>query len=703
MGTEQTLEKLLTDAKTPGNEIAVRDLLEFLDKVGPQTLKDSSERFETLCETWEEGVTRSDDKAELCVRLAELSVLDTPVFRALLHAAVRKLLPPYLSSPSVVRAIGAKDPAVGTREAALRLRKLQHLRSTALVYQQNSCRWGKINGIDRVTGTIAITSLSGGSVSSVPIASAILSLHFFETTPEMMNLLLPRKNACRPSAEYRKAFLKNSLSEIHEEKICDIVRRLMVPDIMPLELFDAWWKADQMQAGGGVQTRPFWKARSVLELHSILNPDAAGNAPELSGEASESLKNLFTRVRSNLPPKDALLLAECISALARSNAGAETLRGMFRPLRGKAPFWPEEIREDSPLQTLETWGRLSVKFLCGLVKASSLLYTPEELVLLGALLPLKCIGPLFSTLPESVVQTAIPARKSLSCDLMLWIFRNRNSLPEKIASSVDMAHVISGLSVEKLPKEWGAAQRELKKDLFDKADFQKYLLENADGDIPSLVAALRKHRSFQAGECQSLLVKLSRHSEELKDFLESGGGNKLTGLSMKAEAEQPPVTSLASHKRMTDELENLVSVLIPENAAAVALARSYGDLRENAEYDAAKERRRYLHRRRSELERILNFINPTDFKDVRVKDQAVIGSVVTLASSADGKEKKIYLLGAWDGDPEKDFVSYKTRIGEALLDKKTGDTVEIPGSGACVIQAVEALPEKIRKELACEQ
>ena len=308
---------------------------------------------------------------------------------------------------------------------------------------------------------------------------------------------------------------------------------------------------------------------------------------------------------------------------------------------------------------------------------------------------------MFATLPEQIVQETILAQKTYSCDLILWIFKNRNALPKKISTEIDMARCISALSTEGLPKEWGAALRDLKKAVFDKADFQKYLIENADGDIPGLVGGLQRYRSFQPGERQSVMVKLSRQSQDIKDYLESGAGSKLMGAAAKTTTEEAPLTSIASHKKLADELHDLISVQIPENSAAVALARSYGDLRENAEYDAAKERRRYLHRRRSELEKTLGFIQPTDFKNVEIKDHAVIGSVVTLAA-ADGTEQVYTLLGAWDGDPDKRYISYKTKIGEALLDKKIGDSVEIPGAGKFTIKAVSALPEDLRKALACE-
>lgn len=696
MGTNQALNELIADAKMPDNEIAVRNLLEQMEKIDIQDLRDAAPAFGELCGSWEEGVTKSDDMANICVRLAELSILDSEPFRASLHAAIRKLLPPYLAGGSVVKAIGAKDTAVNVRDVAQRLRKLQHLRSTALVYQLESHTWGAIHGIDRVTGTIGITSPTGGSVSSVPIASAITALHFFDTTPDMMTLLYPGKTSHRPAAEYRRVFAKCSLSEISEQKIRDIVLRLMVPEIMASDAFDAWWKAETHTGS----KRPFWEARSVLELYTLLQQSAEAGKIQVSSAAAEKLAGLFTHLRADMLPKDVAMLTSCISALADSGT-PEVLTSIFRPLLGKCSFWPSPVTADIPLTKLEPWGKISAKDLTGFVKIAALLYSPEELAELGSLLPLKCIGPVFAAIPGNIVQTMLLAKKHFTCDQVLWIYRNRANLPEKLVSDMDLAKVISALSGENLPREWAGALRDLRKAIFDKPDFQKYILENADGDVPSVVSALQKYRNFQPGERQSILVKLSRHSADLKAYLESGAGLKLMGVEATKPAEIP-VTSLASRKHMTDELEDIITNQIPENAAAVALARSFGDLRENAEYDAAKERRRFLHRRRADLERMLESVQGTDFKGIEAKEHAVVGSVVTLAA-ADGKKIDYYLLGAFDGNPEKHFVSYKTKIGEAILDKKIGDTVTIPEVGTFTVAAVGNLPESLRKELANEK
>ncbi len=702
MITKQKLEDLIVAASAVDNEEAVLKLLDSMDDVDLPVLKEAAGNFEFLFEAWEEDTSDSDDKAKLCVLLAEKGILDNPVFRNALNHAVKKLLPPYIASQSVVKAVGARDQNVSPHDAALRLKKLQHLRSTALVYQQDSRSWGKISNIDKVTATIAVNSLDTGSVSSMPIATALLNAHFFDTTPEMLNLLYPGKHSCRAAREYRRVFQKHSLSELSEHKLVEIVQNLMVPDIMTPEAFRSWWEDAQSSPAQTKGKRSFEDARSILELYTLLRETADSPAgAKLSPESAEKLTKLFGRLRREMTPKDIEMLAESISSLAEANS-AEILSSMFAPLRGKAPFWPEKITEDLSLKPLETWGRLSVKHLGGLVKATALLYSPEEMAQFSLHLPLRCLTVFFEAVPSDTVMEAIMKARVLSSDIVMWIWKNRTKISSYLTTGIDMEKVISALSIEDLPKEWSAAQRELKKQLFEKADFQKFVIENADGDIPSIINALQKYRGFQPGERQSIMVKLARHSDELKAYIEGGEGRRIMGAHAAASAEHPPLTSIRSQKRLAAELENLIKVQIPENAAAVALARSFGDLRENAEYDAAKERRRYLHKRRSELEKTLSFIEATDFKNVLVKDTVVLGSRVKLESTSGTETLEYFLLGAWDGDPENNCISYKTKIGEALMGLKIGSRVKIPEKGEFLVKEILPLPEEMRKQLACE-
>lgn len=693
------LEELIVGALS-GEENEIQQLSNKIKSSDVQDLRGAQANFDSMLDTWDETIAKSEAMARICIELAEKDALEGQVFRSALHNAVKYLLPPYISSQSVLKAVGARDADVQASEVASRLRKLQKIKSGCLVYLSDSKIWGKVATIDKGTATLGINSLAAGNLLSLPISSALSTAVFFDANPEMFNILVPDKHRLPAAPKFKDIFSHHALTELSETRLKEILTRLLVPECMTIDTFQVWW-SETPQAAAVRGKRAPWDARSVLELSTILTPLEASGGAKLGTEETAKLAKLFGHLRVPMAAKDVTMLGDCIAMLAAVNP-MPVLTEMFQPLRGRAPFWPAEVSNVQIGRELEVWGHISMKLLPAFVKASKVVYTEQELAEFGCILPLRCLSLLFESLDPKVVAGAIVSRQKLSSDILLYLWKNRTKLPRNLVSIVDMNHVAEAISAEGLPKEWTAAERELKRTLFEKAEFQKFLIENADGDIPSIIDALQRVRTFQMGECQSLLVKLSRHSEELKAHIENEGGKRLMGAGdTDAPAAQPDITSQASFTKLAKELEDLITVQIPENVKAIEHARGFGDFRENAEYDAAKERRRFLHRRRSELENLVATIQTTNFKNIKLNDYVVLGSTVTLAD-ASGKTTDYYVLGALDGDPDNNRISYKTKLGEILMTTKVGDTVKLPGLGDRTVKAVSALPEAMRKELAEE-
>lgn len=693
------LEELIVGALS-GEENEIHQLSTKIKSSDAQELRDAQANFDSMLDTWDEAVAKSEVMARLCVELAEKDVLEGQIFRNALHNAVKFLLPPYISSQTVLKAVGARDAEVPTSEAASRLKKLQKIKSGCLVYLSDSKIWGKVASIDKGTATLGINSLAAGNLLSLPVSSALQSAVFFDANPEMFNILVPDRHRLPPAPKFKDVFNHNALTELSEARLKEIVTRLIVPDCMAIDAFQVWWNETPQTAAVRGKRAP-WDARSVLELNTLLVPMEASGGVKLGIEETAKLAKLFGHLRVPMAPKDVTMLGDCIAMLSAVNP-SPVLTEMFQPLRGKAPFWPAEVANARIGKDLEVWGHISMKLLPAFIKASKVVYTEKELAELGCILPLRCLNLLFESLEPKIVAEAIVSRPKLSSDILLYLWKNRTKLPRNLVSIVDMNHVAEAISAEGLPKEWTTAERELKRTLFEKDGFQKFLIENADGDIPSIIDALQRVRTFQMGECQSILVKLARHSDELMAHIENEGGKRLMGAGeTETSAAQPDITSQASFTKLTQELEDLITVQIPENVKAIEHARGFGDFRENAEYDAAKERRRFLHRRRAELENLVATIQTTNFKNVKINDHVVLGSTVTLAD-ASGKTTDYYVLGALDGDPDNNRISFKTKLGEILTTTKVGDTVKLPGLGDRTVKAVSALPEAMRKELAEE-
>ncbi len=184
---------------------------------------------------------------------------------------------------------------------------------------------------------------------------------------------------------------------------------------------------------------------------------------------------------------------------------------------------------------------------------------------------------------------------------------------------------------------------------------------------------------------RSLLARIIKLYPELQSVL--------TG-DQPEEKTESLVVSWSSLDRRKLEFEELVNKKIPENSKEIGIARSYGDLRENFEFKAAKEMQAVLMRRKSELESALHRARGTDF-DNPDTSQVSIGTVVVLRNRKTKTEETYTILGAWDSEPDHGIISYQTAIGQALLGKKVGEEVtltEDQGAGTFEVKAIRPGP-----------
>ena len=154
--------------------------------------------------------------------------------------------------------------------------------------------------------------------------------------------------------------------------------------------------------------------------------------------------------------------------------------------------------------------------------------------------------------------------------------------------------------------------------------------------------------------------------------------------------ERVPVTK-EGYEALKKELEKLKRVERPENIRAIEESRAHGDLSENAEFAAAKDRQGFIEGRISELQyklAIADIIEP----DRLNKEKAVFGSRVLLENIETGQGVEYQLVGPDESDIEKGRISISSPLGKAILGKKPGDelTFQVPG-GKRVYELVEIL------------
>lgn len=140
---------------------------------------------------------------------------------------------------------------------------------------------------------------------------------------------------------------------------------------------------------------------------------------------------------------------------------------------------------------------------------------------------------------------------------------------------------------------------------------------------------------------------------------------------------------------LQEELDNLKSVKRKEVADKIKIARGYGDLSENAEYDAAKEEQAFVEARIADLEAMVKSARVIDDSELNLDTVAVGMHVVIREPGCDTEEYDI--TGSTEADVNKGKISDESPIGKALLGHRVGDSVEVtlPGGGTITFEVVE--------------
>jgi transcription elongation factor GreA len=141
-------------------------------------------------------------------------------------------------------------------------------------------------------------------------------------------------------------------------------------------------------------------------------------------------------------------------------------------------------------------------------------------------------------------------------------------------------------------------------------------------------------------------------------------------------------------ERLRGELRHILTVERPKNIKAIEEARSHGDLNENAEYHAAKERQSLLNAKINELETAINTSEVIEIDELG-GERIVFGTKVELENLASGQNVIYQLVGPYESEPESGKISVTSPLGKALIGKEEGDAVKINTPGG--IQEFEVL------------
>jgi len=327
----------------------------------------------------------------------------------------------------------------------------------------------------------------------------------------------------------------------------------------------------------------------------------------------------------------------------------------------------ELVRETHPIEYKD--------ILFTLLKLSQGKFTTE---VINFLLEDDCAAELAATLQRWQTE------QNLRAPVLLWIVKNRHSkkfarLVQELITPRLLSAVFFAIDYEALQSA-SSRRIPLADILSDDTELIPDLLATADAETArDLANALMLNQGFEELTKKSLLARFIKIFPSIQTLVAGDAESR----------DEQLVVSRSSYERKRTEYDQIITKRIPENSRAIAAAREHGDLRENSEYKMAKQDQQVLMAQKAQLERDLARARMTDFKDATL-DQVGVGSVATLKSN-NGTETTYTILGAWDSDPAKHIISYKTPLGQSLLGKRSGERVTIKspsGEEECTITAI---------------
>ena len=274
--------------------------------------------------------------------------------------------------------------------------------------------------------------------------------------------------------------------------------------------------------------------------------------------------------------------------------------------------------------------------------------------------------------------------QSLKAPVLLWMlkFRGLSKFKDLLGDMINprlLTAVFSAIDYESL-KNATSRRIPLAEILSDDRELLSDILsKGSEENGKDLAQALLLNPGFEDLTKRSLLARFIKKFPVIQSILDGErAGSSSTSTS--SVTDDTLIVSKGSYDRKLADLDLITKEKIPANSQAIEAARELGDLKENAEYHMAKDDQKVLLARQAELQADLMRAKATDFTEAP-SDSVGIGTIVDLKDSNSGDKIKYTILGAWDGDPENNILSYLTPLAQNILGKKVGEVVEIDIQG----------------------
>ena len=496
----------------------------------------------------------------------------------------------------------------------------------------------------------------------------------------------------------------------------------MVPALMP----EADWKAFWDAARRGLKNDP------LIEIPSKRNDPIRllARKKEYDGEwfaafsgerDTERLLSLVDELDSSVDIKG--LPAECRAALAERLAFVAKAGGSRHPeltaralmtahrlgLAGdekESKAYTESLME--PETFLRTLNALSARDIARFLKHLAGVDAPRVVERLLPLLPRMPTTTLNEAMEYlmgagkekecTAIIRPLTASRTAGMEILLWLCRHLDLM---VAWGVAKPTELLTQVVDAFAVDCGYAALKAQNGLRELMEQRNWL-----EDVLTRMDARQRHDflkkvidapGWEPASRRSVLARMIKLYPELE--------KAVAGEAEPAKASAAPagrrITSSRSYRARQESLRKLVQEEIPENSREIGVARSYGDLRENAEFKFAKEHQRLLMQRQAEMEQDLKEVAATDFHGFPA-DKAGPGTCVTL-HRPDGRIDRYSILGEWDGDESLAIVSNMSQLAKVLEGHAPGDEVVLPGAegnAASRITEVTPLPDAVRHWIA---
>jgi transcription elongation GreA/GreB family factor len=569
--------------------------------------------------------------------------------------------------------------------------------------QHRAWGFGKITALDGALGRLNIDFV-GKDGHSMDLAFATESL---KAIPK--DHILARKHSDLPSLKQEAALhhlnvVKIVLKSLGGQATVDQVMQMLVPEVIETD-WKKWWEAarSEMKKDGHFtvpirKTDPIIFTDEEIPLATRLGEDfqaARGLKAKVlvAGEILKSLEDL----------QDRSILADVVEAL---NADIRTHLETKPALALDGMFMRDDIRAaaelpavDGELTPKDVWFKISKldEFIQVLPAAKHRRtlesfrdcasdWPPQILQILNevpAKVVSECARLLITEEKGQMLKDTLArliGQHQASSELLLWLGKDRGDYFADILGPEVFRAMLTAIERDAFNEKKASRLHDL---ILDDQNLLPELIETADIEvIRDVVRTLQSSPAFDDMSKRSLLARVVKMYPIIQEMI--------TGDQKKE--DQTFLVSWDSLQRRKEEYDELVQKRIPANTKDIAIAKSYGDLRENHEYKSAKEMQKVLSRRKHELEALLARARGTDFVNPRL-DSVTPGTIVHVTDLETGRQEKFSLLGAWDGDPDRNILSYLTPLAQSFINQPVGAEIHFNNEGherRLRIDAIEA-------------